>query len=514
MFNLSRYFSILSFILLVLAAGALGPLYRELSMRQMSTLAADRNLAFAQLFRNAFWEDYVEEVRQSYGRDRPALRGAPAGEALRERLLGLLRDTGVVKLRVYNRLGTVVFASDADQVGGGGEANPSFRTALGGREASAYLPGVSEGADQSRRDILATFVPFRAGDGEVEAVIEICQDVTPFSAEVGRTLWWVTAGVVGVFALLYLLQFLVVRRAHQILRIQDAKLQTARATLEIQVDQRTAELKRANRLLEGEVAERRQAESKLNYLAYHDPLTGLANRRRFIERLEESMLEAGTRDERLAILFIDLDQFKQVNDSLGHTVGDELLVAVATRLGDRIRLIDMLARLGGDEFICLMEAVRSKDEAAQLAREIIAGFDASFAVAGNELYLSAAVGISLFPDDGDEVGALMRNADSAMYRAKADGRGHYHFYTPDMTDRVKERVRMENLLRRASENGELEVFLQQQVDAESGRLTGAEALVRWHSPELGEVAPSRFIEVAEETGLIVGLGTCGKPAPR
>ena len=509
MFNLSRYFSTLSFILIVLAAGALGPLYRYLSVQQMSAFAADRNVAMAQVFRNSLWPGFAEQVRYSYGRTgAPPPAGAAAGE-LRQGLADLMRDTAVVRLRVYNRLGVVVFSTNLGEIGRETENPALFRQALAGQTGSDLAQGIAvEGLEghHAKADLLSTFVPVVGRAREVEGVVEVGQDVSPFMAEVTRTLWWVTAGVVGVFALLYLLQFLVVRRAHQILRIQEAKIQASRSTLELQVEQRTAELKRANRQLEGEVAERRQAESKLNYLAYHDPLTGLPNRRRYIERLAESIGEAQRRNQRLAVLFIDLDQFKQVNDSLGHTIGDELLVAVATRLSRQVGLTDRLARLGGDEFICLMEGVGAEDEAAELAREIIAAFDQPYLVAGHELYLSTSVGISLYPVDGDDVGTLMRNADSAMYRAKAAGRGHYHFYTPDMTDAVMERVRVENLLRRAIENHELEVYLQQQVDAVSGRLTGAEALIRWHSPELGEVPPTRFIGLAEETGLIVSLG--------
>ncbi len=245
----------------------------------------------------------------------------------------------------------------------------------------------------------------------------------------------------------------------------------------------------------------------MNYLAYHDPLTGLANRRCFIERLEESLRETARHGERLAVLFIDLDQFKQVNDSLGHGVGDELLVAVAARLSEHVRLIDMLARLGGDEFICLMETVREPKEVDILAREIIANFEQPFRLGDHELFLTASVGISLFPGDGESVLDLMRNADSAMYRAKSIGRGNYHFYTPEMTVRAKERIQMENLLRRALDNGEFRVHLQPQVDTRSGALVGAEALVRWESPELGPVMPTRFIPVAEDSGLIVGLGS-------
>ena len=509
MFNLSRYFSTVSFILIVLAAGVLGPLYQNLSLQQMKDLAQGRNVAMAQVFQNSLHGPLASLLGDSIGRDASALAQSEGLPRVQESAQNLMKGTSVIKVKVYNRLGNVIFSTDARLIGESKLGNPGFREAINGSVVSELTHRNTVDSFEgvlAEVDVLASYIPIRGKDNAIEGVFELYQNVTPFVAELERNLWWVTAGVILTFAALYLMQFLVVRRAQGILEDQEGRIKSARDTLELQVAARTEELKRTNLQLEGEISERRQAQSKLNYLAYHDPLTGLANRRCFIERLEESLRETAQRNERLAVLFIDLDQFKQVNDSLGHGVGDELLVSVASRLSEHVRLIDMLARLGGDEFICLMEAVRDEREVSVLAQEIIDAFEQPFQLGDHELFLSASVGISLFPGDGDSVLTLMRNADTAMYRAKFSGRGNYHFYTPDMTLQAQERIQMENLLRRALEHGEFRVHLQPQVDTLTGKLVGAEALVRWESPELGLVMPSRFIPVAEDSGLIVGLG--------
>ena len=258
--------------------------------------------------------------------------------------------------------------------------------------------------------------------------------------------------------------------------------------------------------LQHQITELRHAESRLEHLSQHDPLTGLPNRLLFNDRLSAAVSRAERHDTRFAVIFLDLDRFKAVNDSQGHPVGDQVLREVAGRLDSMVRKTDTLARLGGDEFILLAEEITDERNAEQLASKLLAELLEPLEVGGRSYHLTGSVGISLYPDDGLEAVTLIRNADSAMYQAKAQGRNTFCFYSADMTLRAVTRLQMEESLHQAIEQGQFELHYQPQVDLRDGRLIGAEALIRWRHPERGLVMPNDFISVAEENGLICRIG--------
>lgn len=255
-----------------------------------------------------------------------------------------------------------------------------------------------------------------------------------------------------------------------------------------------------------DVTEHKRNEERLRHQAYHDALTGLPNRLLFGENLELALNQAERAAHGVAVMLMDLDRFKYVNDTFGHDYGDKLLIMVAERLRSVIRKGDTLARMGGDEFTLLLPAVRDPSEIARVAEKIFGQFSTPFVIEKNDFTVTASIGVSTYPQDGDSPEALLKNADSAMYQAKEAGRNNCVYFTAAMNEKMKERLVIENELRRAIDAGELEVYFQPKQRLADGVLIGMEALVRWNHPQQGLVMPGRFISVAESSGLIIPLG--------
>lgn len=255
-----------------------------------------------------------------------------------------------------------------------------------------------------------------------------------------------------------------------------------------------------------DVSAARAIAQKMTHLAQHDFLTNLPNRMLLGDRVTNAIALARRHGKQGAVLFLDLDLFKQVNDSLGHLLGDKLLQAIAQRLAACVRASDTVSRQGGDEFVVLLTEIGHADDVALSAEKILHSLATLHSIAGKELHITASIGISIYPDDGQDAETLMKCADTAMYHAKDRGRNNYQFFTKDMNVRAVERQFLESSLRRALEQREFVLHYQPQVNLESGAVTGVEALIRWCHPERGLIAPALFVPIAEESGLIMPIG--------
>ena len=255
-----------------------------------------------------------------------------------------------------------------------------------------------------------------------------------------------------------------------------------------------------------DVTIRREAEERVRYQANFDALTGLPNRSLFLDRLVQSIATIKRVGSKLCLMFIDLDGFKLVNDTLGHDMGDELLREAAERINKCVRSGDTVARLGGDEFTVIMPNVKNPRDIPVAAQRILDALSTPFNIGGTESFVSGSIGITVFPDDAPDAGGLLKNADAAMYRAKDMGKANYQFFTTDLNKEVAARLRIKNGLVRALERGEFQLYYQPKLTLASDRIESVEALMRWHNPEFGMVSPARFIPVLEETGMVVDVG--------
>ena len=254
------------------------------------------------------------------------------------------------------------------------------------------------------------------------------------------------------------------------------------------------------------ITERKVAEERVQHMAYHDTLTGLANRALLKDRLGQGLAQASRRGDAVGVLYLDLDRFKQVNDAAGHGAGDALLLVVARQIAQAVRTCDTVARIGGDEFVVVLSGISGAGEAAEIAERILASVRRSWGVGGYEFYITASMGVSMYPANGSHPDDLLRNADAAMYLAKERGRNRYEFFTSAIAERLVKGVTLERDLRHALDNGEFVLHYQPQVAIKSGEIVGVEALIRWRTADGRILPPASFLPVAEETGLILPIG--------
>lgn len=255
-----------------------------------------------------------------------------------------------------------------------------------------------------------------------------------------------------------------------------------------------------------DITERRATEEQINFLAFHDELTHLPNRNLFLDRLQQAIFEADRKEHLVAVLFLDLDRFKNINDSLGHTVGDQVLIESAKRLQSVLRAGDTISRLGGDEFSIVLTDIENVRDCTLIAEKLLECMSKPLVIGDRELVTTVSIGITIYPFDNAEIQGLLKNADMAMYHAKEAGRNNYQFYSSSMADKASERMGVEMNLRRALTENELVLHYQPILDLGTGKIVGVESLVRWIHPQRGMVGPGNFISIAEETGLIVPLG--------
>lgn len=513
MFRLLRYFSLASLVSMILAVVVLGLVYRQIATSHLVELGQSNNVALTQMLENSLRPELHDLVGAARVNDIKGLSQDPDVLALRQKVVNSISNTQVVKIKLYDLNGLILFSTEPEQIGENASQNNGF---LGAREGQPFsrLSRNEQLKDLDpsvqKHDLLSSYIPLRrSADSPIEGVFEVYADVTTLLESVNNGQRMATWSVIAVLGFLYGILFIVVRRADRVIKKQhrqqsltESSLRESRKLLDRRVQERTAEL-------ELEIAERKQAEQQVLHMATHDALTGLPNRSLLIDRLEQGILYAGrySHSRHLTVVFLDLDHFKLVNDSLGHSVGDELLKSVANRLERCVRAVDTVVRLGGDEFVVvLFDQDQRPESIAAVLGKISEAVSQPLELGPHTLQISCSMGLASYPQDGTDPGTLLMNADVAMYRAKELGRDNYQLYTNEMNAKMREKLELQDGLRHALAANEFFLVYQPQIDLKSGAVFGVEALIRWRHPELGLISPAEFIPLAEESGLIVAIG--------
>jgi diguanylate cyclase (GGDEF)-like protein len=428
-----------------------------------------------------------------------ALARRPEVAALSGRLAPLLQDSDIAKVKIYSPGGLTIFSTEARQIGEDKSANAGFQSAWRGEVASELTHrdefSAFEGV-RSNLDLVSSYVPVHEG-GRLVAIFEVYQEVTKLLAEINQARWRVLGLVAAVLLALFAFQWVVVRRAQAILSAHEAQLETDKRELGVQVLEHSEALALSR--------------DRIEHLSTHDQLTGLPNRALLFDRLDQAARAAGRGREHVAVVLIDLDHFATLNDTSGHEQGDRILLQVAQGLKAVLASGETLARIGGDEFAIVLPgqdplATRAVLAVEQACERLLQAVRQAYRLPATGLQGSASLGVTLFRGSALGSEELLKQAELAMYRSKAAGRDRATFFDPLMAEQALHRARLEAELRQALREGEFVLHYQPEVEADTGRVAGAEALVRWQHPRRGLLHPGDFIALAEDTGLIVPLG--------
>ncbi len=482
-FRLIRYFSITSLVGVLVVLVVLVFIYRHFALSALEEHETRNNIALTQVFANTIWRDHASFVQNASIIPTADLPQRPEVAQIRQSVLRQMTGLNVVKVKIYNLDGLTVFSTDPKQIGNDKSTNSGFLTAKGGEIASAItFRNQFDAFDQviNNRNLISSYLPIRLNPGSpIEGVLEVYSDVTDYMLQLERTTWGIVVGVLSCLSLLYIFLFSIVRRADGMITEQSEKVRLAH-------------------------------EEIVRYQSRHDSLTGLPNRRNFSEHLDKMIKSARRADTMCALLYLGLDGFKDIYDSLGYVARDELLKEASNRLKGCLRDADITARISGDEFAVGLSGI-SGDVGiertvvvAERIRDAISS--APIVIDGHDFGVTSSIGIAIYPDNGTDVVELMKSANAALHHAKSKGRNNYQFHTADMNAKAFEMLLMERDLRQALEKQEFLLHYQPQVDLSTGKVIGAEALIRWQHPERGLVPPMQFIPVAEDRGLIVPIG--------
>jgi len=478
MFPLRKYFSIASLFGILAVVIALSLHYKDVSLDILKDQEARSNASLATAFSNSLWSTYKSFIERAASYSKPQILADPDYGHLDKDVRTMMKGLNIVKIKIYSLNGNTIYSTEPKQIGANKSSSKGFLSGKSGNIASELtfrnqfysLEGVVVD-----RNLISSYLPVRKNkNAPVEAVFELYSDVTNLVLKLESTQNKLVGGVLLILAILYLFLYAIVHRAHKTILQQEN--------------------------------ERQKHAQEIYYHAYHDSLTGLPNRKGFLERLDESTKRSNRNNKPFAVMFFDLDRFKVINDSLGHDVGDQLLCIAANRIKESVREIDMVFRMGGDEFTILTDSLNSIDDASQIARRITENIAKPFALDTHEIIVTTSIGIAIYPKDDREMDKLVKDADAAMYKAKELGRNQYQFYTDDLNSRSLERLAIETGLRKALENEEFELHYQPKATTDGNAIVGMEALLRWNHPEWGLLAPDRFLGYLEDTGLIIPVG--------